>query len=40
MVENTEITLIGEELGFTPQEIAGVRAAYRDQLSVLKDLPH
>ena len=40
VVENTEITLIGEELGFTPQEIAGVRAAYRDQLSVLKDLPH
>jgi uncharacterized tellurite resistance protein B-like protein len=40
VVENTEITQIGEELGFTGQEIAAVRAAYRDQLSVLKDLPH
>ncbi|HTO05896.1 MAG TPA: TerB family tellurite resistance protein [Myxococcota bacterium] len=39
VVENTEITLIGEELGFSPTEIASVRAAYRDQLSVLKDMP-
>ncbi|MFI5317482.1 MAG: TerB family tellurite resistance protein [Myxococcota bacterium] len=39
VVENTEITLIGQELGFGGQEIASVRAAYRDQLSVLKDLP-
>ena len=31
--------LIGQELSFTAQEIASVRAAYRDQLSVLKDLP-
>ncbi|HTO68369.1 MAG TPA: TerB family tellurite resistance protein [Myxococcota bacterium] len=40
VVENTEISQIGEELGFAPPEIAQVRAAYRDQLSVLKDLPH
>ena len=39
VVENTEITMIGQELGFSAQEIASVRAAYRDQLSVLKDLP-
>jgi uncharacterized tellurite resistance protein B-like protein len=39
VVENTEITQIGQELGFDGAEIAGVRAAYRDQLSVLKDLP-
>jgi uncharacterized tellurite resistance protein B-like protein len=39
VVENTEITQIGEELGFTGPEIAAVRAAYRDQLSVLKDHP-
>ncbi|HTO52495.1 MAG TPA: TerB family tellurite resistance protein [Myxococcota bacterium] len=39
VVENTEITQIGQELGFDGAEIAGVRAAYRDQLSVLKDIP-
>ena len=39
VVENTEITQIGEELGFSGAEIASVRAAYRDQLSVLKDMP-
>jgi uncharacterized tellurite resistance protein B-like protein len=39
VVENTEITQIGEELGFSGTEIASVRAAYRDQLSVLKDMP-
>jgi uncharacterized tellurite resistance protein B-like protein len=39
VVENTEITQIGEELGFSSTEIASVRAAYRDQLSVLKDMP-
>jgi uncharacterized tellurite resistance protein B-like protein len=39
VVENTEITQIGEELGFSSIEIASVRAAYRDQLSVLKDMP-
>ena len=39
VVENTEITQIGEELGFSGVEIASVRAAYRDQLSVLKDMP-
>jgi uncharacterized tellurite resistance protein B-like protein len=37
VVENTEITQIGQELGFTGPEIASVRAAYRDQLSVLKE---
>ncbi|HTO07692.1 MAG TPA: TerB family tellurite resistance protein [Myxococcota bacterium] len=39
VVENNEITQIGEELGFDSREIAAVRAAYRDQLSVLKDVP-
>jgi uncharacterized tellurite resistance protein B-like protein len=39
VVENSEITQIGQELGFSAAEIGGVRAAYRDQLSVLKDLP-
>ena len=39
VVESTEITQIGQELGFSSQEIASVRAAYRDQLSVLKDPP-
>ena len=38
-VENTEITAIGLELGFSGEEIASVRAAYRDQLSVLKNRP-
>jgi uncharacterized tellurite resistance protein B-like protein len=38
-VENTEITAIGLELGFGGEEIASIRAAYRDQLSVLKDPP-
>ncbi len=38
-VESNEITQIGIELGFGAEEIAGVRAAYRDQLSVLKDFP-
>ena len=37
--ENTEITLIATELGFTGQEVAAVRGAYRDKLSVLKNLP-
>lgn len=36
-VENTEITAIGIELGFGGEEIASIRAAYRDQLSVLKE---
>jgi uncharacterized tellurite resistance protein B-like protein len=39
VVENTEITQIGEELGFDSRDIASVRAAYRDQLSVLKEIP-
>ncbi len=38
-VENSEITQIGIELGFSSEEIAAVRMAYRDQLSVLKDFP-
>jgi uncharacterized tellurite resistance protein B-like protein len=36
-VENTEITQIGGELGFTREEIAGLRASFRDQLSVLQN---
>jgi uncharacterized tellurite resistance protein B-like protein len=36
-VENSEITAIGIELGFGGEEIASIRAAYRDQLSVLKE---
>lgn len=38
-IENTEITSIGIELGFSDAEIASVRARYRDQLVVLKDRP-
>jgi uncharacterized tellurite resistance protein B-like protein len=38
-VENSEITAIGLEIGFSGEEIASIRAAYRDQLSVLKDPP-
>ncbi len=38
-VEDSEITAVGLELGFAREEIAAVRAAWRDQLSVLKDLP-
>jgi uncharacterized tellurite resistance protein B-like protein len=37
--ESQEILRIGGELGFTREEIAGVRAAFRDQLAVLRDLP-
>ncbi len=36
-VENTEITQIGSELGFAREEIAGLRASFRDQLSVLQN---
>lgn len=36
-VENAEITQIGSELGFTREEIAGLRASFRDQLSVLQN---
>ena len=35
-LENTEITAVGLELGFSREEIAAVRAGFRDQLSVLK----
>ena len=38
-VENTEITLIATELGLTGPEVAAARSAYRDYLSVLKDMP-
>jgi len=38
-VESSEITAIGIELGFDGEEVASIRAAYRDQLSVLKDRP-
>jgi uncharacterized tellurite resistance protein B-like protein len=38
-VENSEITAIGLEIGLRAEEVASIRAAYRDQLSVLKDLP-
>jgi uncharacterized tellurite resistance protein B-like protein len=38
-VENTEIALIATELGLTQPEVAAARAAYRDKLSVLKNLP-
>lgn len=34
--ESTELTLIGEELGFTRSEINSFRGKYRDKLSVLK----
>jgi uncharacterized tellurite resistance protein B-like protein len=35
-VESAEITQIGNELGFTREEVAGLRAAFRDQLAVFK----
>jgi len=38
-VENSEITAVGLELGFSGEEVASIRAAYRDQLSVLKGQP-
>lgn len=38
-VEDSEITAIGLELGFARDEIAAVRAAWRDQLAVLKEAP-
>jgi uncharacterized tellurite resistance protein B-like protein len=37
--ESAEIDRIGEELGLERQEILGLRAARRDQLSALRDLP-
>jgi len=36
-VENAEINAIAEELGFTRAETNGLRAAFRDKLSVLRD---
>jgi uncharacterized tellurite resistance protein B-like protein len=38
-VENTEIAMIATELGLTGPEIAAARAAYRQYLAVLKDMP-
>lgn len=35
-VENDEITAIGSELGFAREEIAAVRAGFRDRLAILK----
>jgi uncharacterized tellurite resistance protein B-like protein len=37
--ESAEIAAIGEELGFSRAEINGLRAAHRDRLSELRDLP-
>ncbi len=37
--ENHEISKIGNELGLTPPEVAQARAAFREHLAVLKDLP-
>jgi uncharacterized tellurite resistance protein B-like protein len=37
-VENAEIGQIGTELGFTGEEVAGLRSAYRDQLAVMKEV--
>jgi len=38
-VEDGEITAIGLELGFAREEIAAVRAGWRDRLAVLKEAP-
>lgn len=38
-VENTEISLIANELGITAPEVAAARGAYREYLSVLRHLP-
>jgi uncharacterized tellurite resistance protein B-like protein len=38
-IENTEIALIATELGLTGPEVAAARSAYREYLSVLKDMP-
>ncbi len=35
-VESSELTAIGEELGFTRPEAAALRVQYRDKLSVMK----
>jgi uncharacterized tellurite resistance protein B-like protein len=37
--ENHEISVIASELGLTHDEVTRVRAAYRQHLAVLKDLP-
>ena len=38
-LENSEISLIASELGLTAPEVTATRSAYREYLSVLKDLP-
>jgi len=38
-LENTEISLIGSELGLTAPEVGAARSAYREYLAVLKGLP-
>lgn len=38
-LESAEITSIAEELGFTRQEANALRAAHRDKLALLRDLP-
>ena len=35
-LENTEVTAIGQELGFDERQVAAVRQAFRGQLSVLR----
>lgn len=37
--ESTEISAIGDELGFTRVELNALRAAHREQLSELRELP-
>ena len=37
--ENAEINAIGDELGMDRQELAALRASWRDKLGVLQDLP-
>lgn len=36
-VESAEITQIGSELGFTREEVAALRAGFREQLAILKE---
>ena len=37
--ENHEISMIANELGLTPPEVTATRAAFREHLAVLRDLP-
>ena len=38
-VENQQIIQVASELGLARQEVAAIRQAFRDRLTVLKDLP-